>query len=75
MPRRHHRISINTKLYKAMESGIRKFEIDYNVTDHYRKHDMVVFVEVVEGYFTGRELSPVEIIYVEEAEGFTIFNW
>ena len=80
MSRQHHNLKTETEYYQAVQRGQKKFELRKNDRD-FKKCDMVILEEVVEGVKTGRKLPPVEIQYVLHggkyglSEGYCILNW
>lgn len=80
MSRQHHRLKTETEYYQAIENGDKKFELRLN-DRNFKPFDMVVFVEMVHGIPTGRELPVFKIKYVLKGgkyglpETHCIFNW
>lgn len=63
MSRQHHYLKTETKHYQDVEKGIKTFELRKN-DRNFAIGDMVYLRETVNGEYTGRELSPAEIVYI-----------
>ena len=80
MKRQHHYLKTESEYYQAIERGDKKFELRKN-DRNFKKHDMVILEEVINGIKTGKSLPPFEICYILEGgkyglpEGYCIFNW
>jgi len=80
MGRTHHELKTETEYYQAVERGAKKFEIRKNDRD-FKRFDIVELHEVVNGVYTGRKITWLEIKYILYGEkyglpeGHCIFNW
>lgn len=63
MSRQRHYLKTETEYYQAVGQGIKNFELRWDDRS-YKIGDMVYLKEVVKGITTGRELGPLEIIYI-----------
>lgn len=63
MSRKHHELKTEAEYYQAIEEGLKAFELRKNDRD-FKVGDMLVLEETINGIKTGRELDPLEIIYV-----------
>ena len=75
-----HDLKCETEYFQAVESGKKKFEIRKNDRD-FKRLDLVILHEVVEGIYTGRSIRLPRIQYIMYgpvfglADGWCIFNW
>ena len=80
MSRQHHYIKCETRFFKDVENGEKKFEIRKNDRD-YQVGDMIYLQEVVEGVPTGQSMAGVEIQYIFHGgkygipSDYCVFNW
>ena len=80
MKRQHHYLKTDSKYFRAIEHGEKKFELRKN-DRNFKKRDLVTLEEVVDGVKTGKSLAPFEIRFLLEGgkyglpEGYCIFNW
>lgn len=63
MSRNHHYLKTETEYYKAVENGVKTFDLRKNDRD-YQIGDIIHLIEIVEDVPTGRQLSPKEITYI-----------
>jgi hypothetical protein len=75
-----HFLKTEIESYKAVEKGLKKFELCKNDRD-FQIGDMLYLEEVNNGWYTGRVLSRLEIKYILHggkhglAEGYCIICW
>ena len=75
-----HNLKLESKYFKAIKSGIKKFEIRKNDRD-FKTGDFVFLEEIKGGKKTGNNLPLVRIKYVLHGgkygleEGYCIFSW
>lgn len=80
MSRYHHELKTETEYYQAVERGDKKFEIRLD-DRNFKVGERVKLVEVVRGIPTGKELAPVQIMYILRGpiygieKGHCIFCW
>jgi len=80
MSRQHHHLKTETEYFQAIERGKKKFELRKN-DRNFQVGDMVYLEETVNGTYTGRTLTPIEIMYILTGgkygleEGYCIFCW
>jgi len=63
MSRQHIYLKTETQCYQDMERGLKTFEVRKNDRD-YKVGDILYLQETVNGVFTGRETSGMEVIYI-----------
>jgi len=79
MTRQHHQLKIEAEYYRAIDKGTKTFECRKN-DRNYQKGDIVSFIEMVNGFETGRVLGPYEITYILYGprfgiqEGYCVFS-
>ena len=80
MSRKYHYLKTETEYFQAVEKGKKKFELRKN-DRNFEVYDMVILEETIEGIKTGRQLRPLEIMYILKGgkygldDGFCIINW
>jgi len=81
MLEQHHYLKTETEYFKAIKRGDKKFELRKN-DRHFKKYDILILMETVNGLLTGRRLRPVEIKYVLKdclkyglSDGYCVLNW
>lgn len=80
MARKHHYLKTETEYFQAVEREEKKFELRKNDRD-FKKFDMIILEETVNGMRTGRTLLPIEIKYVFKGgkygldKDYCIINW
>ena len=80
MSRQHHHLKIETEYYQAVEKGLKKFELRKD-DRNFKVYDMLHLEETVNGTYTGRKLSPIEIKYIMRGgkygleDGYCIMSW
>ncbi len=62
VPKTHY-LKCETRFFQSIERGHKKFELRKNDRG-FKKHDIVHFLEIVNGVFTGHKISYLEIQYV-----------
>lgn len=60
---KHHYLKTETEYYQAVEQALKTFEIRKNDRD-FQVGDLIYLTEVVNGTYTGRKLSPMQINYI-----------
>ena len=63
MSRQHHKLKTATKPYQEVEKGNKTFEVRKNDRD-FKVYDYIYLQETVGAIFTGREIGPLEIVFV-----------
>jgi hypothetical protein len=80
MSRQHHELKTETEYYQAIENGIKKFELRKN-DRNFQSYDLLTLRETVNGTYTGRRISRLEIAYIFHGgkygleDGYCIICW
>ena len=78
--RKNHYLKTETEYFQAVEKGNKKFELRKN-DRNFEVGDRIYLEETIEGIKTGRELPPLEIMYILKGgkygleEDYCILNW
>ena len=68
MSRQHHYLKIKPEYYRAIERGMKTFEVRFN-DRNFQQDDILYLQEYVGGEYTGREIR-AEVTYILDSPDF-----